>query len=102
MILRAKYVMPNSRTIIENGAVAIQGSKIVDVGPYPTIREQRCTSPIHDLGEAVLIPGLVNAHTHLDLTGCRRFRSTGLPNLPIGYSKLLGKRTPSTVGAIYL
>ena len=56
MILRAKYVMPNSRTIIENGAVAIQGSKIVDVGPYPTIRSsgahlryttlvKRCSSP---------------------------------------------------------
>jgi cytosine/adenosine deaminase-related metal-dependent hydrolase len=67
MILRAKYVMPNSCTIIENGAVAIQGSKIVDVGLYPTVRDSGAP-PIHDLGEAILMPGLVNAHTHLDLT----------------------------------
>ena len=38
MILRAKYVILNSRTVIENGAVAIQGSKIVDIGLYPTVR----------------------------------------------------------------
>ena len=67
MILRAKYVMPNSHTIIENGAVAIQGSKIIDIGFYPTIRTSNTSQP-HDLGEAVLMPGLVNAHTHLDLT----------------------------------
>ena len=65
MILRAKYVMPDSRTVIENGAVAVQGSKIAEVGLYPTVRSSG-TSPIYDLGEAVLTPGLVNAHTHLD------------------------------------
>ena len=95
MILRAKYVMPNSRTIIENGAVAIQGSKIVDVGPYPTIRSSG-TSPIHDLGEAVLIPGLVNAHTHLDLTGCADSVQR-TPKFTDWIFQIVGKRTPSTV-----
>jgi cytosine/adenosine deaminase-related metal-dependent hydrolase len=95
MILRAKYVMPNSRTIIENGAIAIQGSKIVDVGPYPTIRSSG-TSPIHDLGEAVLIPGLVNAHTHLDLTGCADSVQR-TPKFTDWIFQIVGKRTPSTV-----
>ena len=95
MILRAKYVMPNSRTVIENGAVAIQGSKIVDVGRYPTIRNSG-TSPIHDLGEAVLTPGLVNAHIHLDLTS-----SAGsvqrTPKFTDWVFQIVGKRNPSTV-----
>ena len=96
MILRAKYVMPNSRTIIENGAVAIQGSKIVDVGLYPTVWSSG-TSPIHDLGEAVLMPGLVNAHTHLDLTGCADSIQR-VPKFTDWIFQIVGKRTPETIG----
>ena len=95
MILRAKYVMPDSRTVIENGAVAIQGSKIVDVGLYPSIRSSG-TSPIHDLGEAVLTPGLVNAHTHLDLTSSADSVQR-TPKFTDWIFQIVGKRTPSTV-----
>ena len=96
MILRAKYVMPNSRTIIENGAVAVQGSKIVDIGLYPTVRNSG-TTPIHDLGEAVLTPGLVNAHTHLDLTNSADSIQR-VPKFTDWIFQIIGKRTPSTVG----
>ena len=96
MILRAKYVMPDSRTVIENGAVAIQGSKIVDIGLYPTVRSSS-TPPIHDLGEAVLTPGLVNAHTHLDLTNSADSIQR-VPKFTDWIFQIIGKRTPSTVG----
>jgi cytosine/adenosine deaminase-related metal-dependent hydrolase len=95
MILRAKYVMPNSCTIIENGAVAIQGSKIVDVGLYPTVRDSSAP-PIHDLGEAVLMPGLVNTHTHLDLTSIADSIQR-VPKFTDWIFQIVGKRTPSTV-----
>ena len=95
MILRAKYVMPNSLTIIENGAVAVQGSKIVDIGLYPTVRNSS-TSPIHDLGEAVLTPGLVNAHTHLDLTNSADSIQR-VPKFTDWIFQIIGKRTPSTI-----
>ena len=96
MILRAKYVMPDSRTIIENGAVAIQGSKIVDVGLYPTVRSSGAP-PIHDLGEATLTPGLVNAHIHLDLTsGADSVQRT--PKFTDWVFQIVGKRTPSAIG----
>ena len=95
MILRAKYVMPNSRTIIENGAIAIQGSRIVDIGLYPIIRSSG-TSPIHDLGEAVLMPGLVNSHTHLDLTNSAdSIQRT--PKFTDWIFQIVGKRNPSTI-----
>ena len=95
MILRAKYVMSNSRTIIENGAVAIQGSKIVDVGLYSTIRNSG-TAPIYDLGESVLMPGLVNTHTHLDLTSSAdSIQRT--PKFTDWIFQIVGKRTPATI-----
>ena len=95
MILRAKYVVPNSHTIIENGAVTIQGSKIVDIGLYPTVRNSG-TSLIHDLGETVLMPGLVNAHTHLDLTNSAdSIQRT--PKFTDWIFQIVGKRNPSTI-----
>ena len=96
MILRAKYVMPDSRTIIENGAIAIQGSKIADVGLYPTVRSSG-TPPIHDLGEAVLTPGLVNAHTHLDLTSSADSVQR-TPKFTDWVFQIVGKRTLSAIG----
>ncbi len=95
MILRAKYVMPNSRTIIENGAIAIQGSQIIDVGLYPTIRNSGA-SPTHDFSEAVLIPGLVNAHTHLDLTSSSDSIER-TPKFTDWIFQIVGKRTPLTI-----
>lgn len=95
MILRAKYVMPDSRTIIENGAVVIRGSKIVDIGRYPTVRFSGAP-PIHDLGEAVITPGLVNAHTHLDLTSSADSVQR-VPKFTDWVFQIVGKRNPSTI-----
>ena len=53
--------------MIENGAIAIHDSRIVDIGTYAAVR-RRNNSEVRDLGEAVIMPGLVNAHTHLELT----------------------------------
>lgn len=67
MILRAKYLLPNSLQVIENGALVIHGSKIADIGTYEAVKRGN-DSEVRDLGEAVIMPGLVNAHTHLELT----------------------------------
>ena len=59
---------------IENGTVVVEGDIISYVGPRAGAPPGRDV----DLGDAILAPGLVNAHTHLDLTVFRgRFR--GLP-----------------------
>lgn len=67
MILRARLVLPICRPPIENGAVALAGDRIVAVGSWPEVAAQ-AGGPVHDLGEQVLLPGLVNAHCHLDYT----------------------------------
>lgn len=53
---------------IDDGAVRIRGSEIVEVGRYRDIRAVNAGEEIADLGEQVLLPGLINAHCHLDYT----------------------------------
>ena len=65
MILRAKWVLPISAPLIEDGAVAVAGDKIVAVGPHAEVCASQA-GPVRDLGEVVLLPGLINAHCHLD------------------------------------
>jgi cytosine/adenosine deaminase-related metal-dependent hydrolase len=63
--LRARWVLPISTPPIENGEVVVEEDRIVDVRPSPA---GQVSSDVHDLGNAVLMPGLVNVHTHLDYT----------------------------------
>ncbi|MGZ5544015.1 MAG: amidohydrolase family protein [Limisphaerales bacterium] len=66
MILRARIVMPISSPAIEDGAVWVKGARIVRVGKWSEFKATR--KKVFDLGEVVLLPGLVNAHCHLDYT----------------------------------
>jgi aminodeoxyfutalosine deaminase len=68
MILRARVVLPVTAPPLEDGAVFIDGNKIRAVAPWKDLRPH-LRKKIHDLGEVILLPGLVNAHCHLDYTG---------------------------------
>jgi aminodeoxyfutalosine deaminase len=71
MILRARTVVTMDRPPIENGAVAISENQIIDVGIFPEVSAQHPGKKIVDLGEQALLPGLINAHCHLDYTCLR-------------------------------
>jgi cytosine/adenosine deaminase-related metal-dependent hydrolase len=71
MILRARVVLPISAAPIEDGAVVVSGNTITAVGRFADIRAAH-EGEVIDLGERVLLPGLVNAHCHLDYTMMRR------------------------------
>jgi cytosine/adenosine deaminase-related metal-dependent hydrolase len=70
MIIRARTVVTMDGAPIENGAVAVCENQIVDVGKFDEIRT-RNAGEIVDLGEQALLPGLINAHCHLDYTSLR-------------------------------
>ncbi|MBA3652019.1 MAG: amidohydrolase family protein [Chthoniobacterales bacterium] len=70
MIYRARTVVTMDGAPIENGAVAVEGERIIDVGSDAEVRSRR-SGPVSDLGEGVLLPGLINAHCHLDFTVLR-------------------------------
>jgi 5-methylthioadenosine/S-adenosylhomocysteine deaminase len=70
-ILAADHVLPISAGPIRDGAVIIDGTRIVDVGPREAIAARYPDAPIDDLGKAAIIPGLVNCHSHLEVTAMR-------------------------------
>lgn len=67
VILRARTVLPISQPPIENGAILISANRIRALGLWPDFRPPT-NEKILDLGEVILLPGLVNAHCHLDYT----------------------------------
>lgn len=62
MMLRARWVLPIDRPPIRDGWVEISGHTIVAIG------DGAAPHDAHDLGDVALLPGLVNAHTHLELS----------------------------------
>ena len=68
MIIRAELVIPDSRTVIKNGAVFFRQSEVEKVDAWKNISASCPTDNVLDLGSAVVLPGWVNAHTHLELT----------------------------------
>ncbi len=66
-IYRASWVLPMCAPPIANGAVAVEGERITFVGPA----SEAPRGAVVDLGDAALMPGLVNVHTHLELTPLR-------------------------------
>ncbi|MCW5876154.1 MAG: amidohydrolase family protein [Anaerolineales bacterium] len=52
----------------EQGAVAVKGDSILAVGPQAEITRQYSAAETVDCGGKVLMPGLVNAHTHVPMT----------------------------------
>lgn len=66
LALRARWVFPVDRPSIERGVVTIAGGRIVAVG------QNASGTPTHDLGDVALLPGLVNAHAHLEFSLLRK------------------------------
>jgi aminodeoxyfutalosine deaminase len=71
MIIRARVVVTMDGPPIDNGAVAVSGDRISDVGTFGEITARRSDEEIVDVGEQALLPGLINAHCHLDYTCLR-------------------------------
>jgi aminodeoxyfutalosine deaminase len=67
VILRARTILPISQPPIENGAITISGNRIRAVGSWEDLKSE-ADEKVLDLGEVILLPGLVNAHCHLDYT----------------------------------
>ena len=63
-VYRAEWVLPIAAPPIRGGWVALENGHIAAVSAAPT-------SGAADLGSAVILPALVNAHTHLELSYLR-------------------------------
>ena len=66
MIIKAAWVVPVTSPPIRTGYVEIEADRIISVGAAAAL--PRDVARIVDLGDAILTPGLVNPHAHLELT----------------------------------
>jgi len=64
----ARHILPVTAPPIEDGALLTEGDRIVAVGPRREVASGAASASFVDFGDAVLLPPLVNAHTHLELT----------------------------------
>ncbi|MDP2210823.1 MAG: amidohydrolase [Candidatus Aquicultor sp.] len=66
MLLKAQWVLPISKKPIEDGAVVVEGSKIKAVGKYKRLLGKFPDEEVADFGKAIILPGFVDVHTHLE------------------------------------
>ncbi len=60
--------MDKTRRVIEDGAAAISGGRIVAIGPRAEVESKYTARETVDATNKVVIPGLVNTHTHIPMT----------------------------------
>jgi cytosine/adenosine deaminase-related metal-dependent hydrolase len=63
-VLASRWIIPASGAPINGGWLRIQGGRIVELGRGEAPRDA------DDLGDVALLPGLINAHTHLEFSDC--------------------------------
>ena len=73
VIYSARWVLTIIYQMIEDGAVAVDNSRIVDVGSRREIVSRFSDVRVIDFGAAAILPGFVNTHSHLELTVMRGF-----------------------------
>ncbi len=72
--LRARWIVPVATAPIADGVITIDRERIVAVSSI-------ATTDTLDLGDVVLLPGLVNTHTHLEFSDCTK--PLGRPGMPL-------------------
>ena len=63
---QARYVFPVVSPPLADGVVTVENGVIIAVGRHAG------NDPLTDLGNVALLPGLINAHTHLEFSGLAR------------------------------
>lgn len=69
----ARWILPSASVPLEDGAVAVEDSLIVDVGTRKELLSRLPEASVRDFKEAAILPGLVNTHSHLELTAMRGY-----------------------------
>ncbi|HKO35667.1 MAG TPA: amidohydrolase family protein [Pyrinomonadaceae bacterium] len=101
-IYSARWVLPIASAPIEHGAVAVAGETIVGVGAREDLAARFPHAAATDFGASVLLPGLVNAHSHLELTVMRGFLESEETDFFAWLRKLTVARMSMTAGDLFV
>ncbi|MGV3757379.1 MAG: amidohydrolase family protein [Verrucomicrobiota bacterium] len=69
MLLRSRILVPVTAPPIEDGGVWVRDGRIAASGKWADMCALAVGDEVVDLGEVTLMPGLINAHAHLEYTG---------------------------------
>jgi 5-methylthioadenosine/S-adenosylhomocysteine deaminase len=72
-IYSAQWIVPVSTQPFAEGGIAVSDSRIEALGTLKKLRQQFPQAEVRDFGLAAIVPGLVNSHSHLELTAMRGF-----------------------------
>ena len=68
LLVKNGILVDSVNGIIENGALAILGNKIIATGKTRDLQAQYQAREILDATDKIILPGLINAHTHASAT----------------------------------
>ena len=60
--------MDGARAIFDDGAIAVTGDTIVNVGSHTEIESKYSASQVIDAQGKLIVPGFINGHTHVPMT----------------------------------
>ena len=71
-IIEARWVCPvvPSHTVLENQSVIVQAGKITEICATEFARTKYVSNEVVQLNHQILIPGLINLHTHAAMSRC--------------------------------
>ena len=61
----------DARTVLEDAALAVEGGLVADAGPASDVLARHPGAEVDDLGASVVLPGLIDAHTHVPMSAMR-------------------------------
>jgi cytosine/adenosine deaminase-related metal-dependent hydrolase len=98
--LAARWLVPMAAPPLEDGAVLVgDDGRVVAAGRHADVPRPLGATEI-DVGDAAILPGLVNAHTHLELTALRGLvRGLRFPDWVAAVRRLKDALTPDDVRA---
>ncbi len=69
-IIKAKYIltMDKSSTLVKDGVLVISRDKILDIGREKEMLGKYQTEEVIDFGNSIIMPGMINTHTHAAMT----------------------------------
>ncbi len=67
-LYRVGLLVPGNAPPLEDGALLVGGQRILAIGSFKQLRKEYDDAKVIDYADYVMVPALVNAHSHLDLT----------------------------------
>jgi 5-methylthioadenosine/S-adenosylhomocysteine deaminase len=71
ILYRAEWLIPINAPPMRSGGLVVENGRIMAVGHAEQVRAQYPEAPVRDFGQAAILPGFINVHSHLELTAMR-------------------------------